>query len=101
MIYSSTAELTVRCQLSAAVPGRQTFQCQSSNRIETVMCSFDGGPAEVCQLPLVLGVERFGVEEHSVVLTVTDEFGQSVNVDLTFQLTGRKFPKSQALCDTK
>ena len=55
------------------------------------MCSFDGGPAEVCQLPLVLGVERFGVEEHSVVLTVTDEFGQSVNVDLTFQLIGRKF----------
>ena len=55
------------------------------------MCSFDGGPAEVCQLPLVLGVGRFGVEEHSVVLTVTDEFGQSVNVDLTFQLIGRKF----------
>ena len=44
--------------------------------------------AEVCSLPLVLDVVRFGTDEHVVIVTATDEFGQTASVSLTFRLIG-------------
>ena len=51
-------------------------------------CSFDGGVAEDCSLPLVLDIVRFGTDEHVVIVTATDEFGQTGTVALTFRLIG-------------
>ena len=54
------------------------------------MCSFDGGPEEICSFPLEVGIGRFGTELHTVVVTATDEFGQSQILTFTFQLIERK-----------
>ena len=51
-------------------------------------CSFDGGVAEDCSLPLVLDIVRFGTDEHVVIVTATDEFGQTASVSLIFRLSG-------------
>ena len=83
-------ELNITCGFEA-VPGRQTFSCGSNNQLVSVMCSFDGGPEENCSFPLVLGIGRFGTDEHTVVVTATDEFGQSQILTFTFQLIERKF----------
>ena len=55
------------------------------------MCSFDGGPAENCSLPLEVGIDRFGTDNHTVVITVTDGFGQSLSVSFNFALIEREF----------
>ena len=81
--------LNVICATSV-VPGHQTFTCQSSNQLVSVMCSFDGGPVENCSLPLEVGIDRFGIDSHTVVITVTDEFGQSLSVTFNFRLIERE-----------
>ena len=82
-------ELEVICG-SRAVPGGQEFFCGFSNNVESVTCSFDGGPFENCSFPLVVGIDEFGTDNHTLVVTVVDEFGQSVDRVLTFRLTERK-----------
>ena len=72
-----------------AVPGRQTFDCLT-NRPVSVMCSYDGGPAENCSLPLEVDIDRFGTDSHTVVITATDEFGQSLSVSFNFTLIERE-----------
>ena len=57
----------------------------------SVECSFDGGPAENCSFPLVVGIDRFGTDNHTVVVTVVDEFGQSLDISFDFRLIERKF----------
>ena len=54
------------------------------------MCSFDGGPAENCSLPLEVGIDRFGTDNHTVVITVIDQYGQSDKVGFDFRLIERK-----------
>ena len=54
------------------------------------MCSFDGGPAENCSLPLELGIDRFGTDNRTVVITVTDEYRQPDKVGFDFRLIERK-----------
>ena len=56
----------------------------------SVVCSFDGGPAESCSLPLEVGIDRFGTDNHTVVITVTDGFGQPDKVGFDFRLIERK-----------
>ena len=73
-----------------AIAGRQTFDCPFINRPVSVMCSFDGGPAENCVLPLEVGIDRFGTDNHTVVITVTDGFGQSLSVSFNFALIERE-----------
>ena len=82
-------ELEVTCG-SRAVPGRQEFFCGFSNNVVSVTCSFDGGPFENCSFPLVVGIEEFGTDNHTLVVAVVDEFGQSVDCVLTFRLAERK-----------
>ena len=84
-----TTGLNVTC-LPGAVAGRQTFSCSSTNRLVSVMCSFDGGPAESCSFPLVVEIGRFGTDDHTVLVTVIDEFGQSLDVMLSFTLIPSK-----------
>ena len=74
---------------TGAVPGRQTFDCLTNQPV-SVMCSFDGGPAENCSLPLEVDIDRFGTDNHTVVITVTDEFGQSLSVSFNFALIERE-----------
>ena len=81
--------LNVTCGITA-VPGRQTFACNSNNRLVSTVCSFDGGPLENCSFPLVVGFGRFGTDNHTVVVTVVDEFGQSLNLSFDFSLIERK-----------
>ena len=57
----------------------------------SVECSFDDGPAENCSFPLVVGIDRFGTDNHTVVVTVVDEFGQSLDIPFGFRLIERKF----------
>ena len=81
----SLTALSVTCT-TGAIPGRQTFFCMPSNELVSVECSFDGGPAESCSFPLVVGFDRFGTDNHTVVVTVVDEFGQSLNLTFNFNL---------------
>ena len=81
--------LNVTCGIGA-VPGRETFICNSNNRLVSTVCSFDGGPFENCSFPLVVGIDEFGTDNHTLVVTVVDVFGQSVDFVLTFHLTERK-----------
>ena len=75
---------------SGAVAGRETITCDSSNKLVSVVCSFDGGKSEECSLPLVLGINRFGTDNHTVVVTVVDEFGQSLSLTFDFRLIQRE-----------
>ena len=54
------------------------------------MCSFDGGPAQRCSFPLKVGIDRFGTDKHTLVVTVKDGFRQSSDVMLSFKLVARK-----------
>ena len=85
----SFTALDVVCVTEAA-PGSQKFICTSNNQLVSVVCSFDGGPAESCSLPLDVGIDRFGTDNHTVVITVTDEFGQSLSVSFNFRIIERE-----------
>ena len=62
------------------------FDCDFSNPVVSVECSFDDGPAESCSFPLEVRIGRFGTDNHTVVVTVFDEFGQSLNLAFNFSL---------------
>ena len=85
----SFTALDVVC-VTETVPGSQKFICTSNNHLVSVMCSFDGGQAENCSLPLEVGIDRFGTDNHTVVITLTDEFGQSLSVSFDFSLIERE-----------
>ena len=72
--------------VAGAVSGRVTVQCTSSNTISSTTCAFDGGPAESCSLPLELLIAEYGTEQHTVIITITDEFGQSVSSEVSFRI---------------
>ena len=75
VVFFFPEPLTVDC-VQGAVGGRTTIQCTSSNTISSTTCAFDGGPAEPCSLPLRLLITEYGTEQHTVIITITDEFGQ-------------------------
>ena len=56
----------------------------------SVECSFDGGASESCSFPVVVDFERFGDTNHTLVVTVVDEFGQSAVAMFKFRLIERK-----------
>ena len=76
--------------ITSAVPGQQVFECVFSNPVASVVCSFDGGDVENCSFPLEVGIVRFGTDNHTVVVTVVDVFGQSLNLTFNFNLIPRK-----------
>ena len=86
---SKSSALESECQISA-VPGRQTFECLFTNQLMSVTCSFDGGPGEPCTFPLEVGIDRFGTDSHTLVVTVVDVFGRSEVVSFNFSLIARK-----------
>ena len=88
--HQSPSALRVECTTDA-VPGRQRFVCGASNDIASVTCSFDGGAGENCSFPVVAEVDRFGTDNHTLVVTVVDVFGQSVDVSFNFTLTECKY----------
>ena len=45
----------------------------------SVNCSFDGGPGEACSFPLEVGIDRFGTDILTLMVTVADVYGQSRN----------------------
>ena len=77
--------LTVEC-VGGAVSGRVTIECNTSNTVNSTTCAFDGGPAEPCSLPLRLLIAEYGTEQHTVIITITDEFGQSVSTEVSFSI---------------
>ena len=77
--------LALGCAISA-IPGRQNFACEATNQIASVTCSFDGGPPETCTFPVVARIDRFGTDNHTLVVTVVDVFGQSVSQEFDFRL---------------
>ena len=57
-----------------------------------MMCTFDGGEAEICSFTVTVTFERFGVGiMHTLELTAYDIFGQALNHSLDFQLDSREF----------
>jgi hypothetical protein len=85
-----TAPLELKCD-TEAVPGRQTFDCESSNQLLYVLCRYDGTEIEDCSFPVVVGFDRFGTEKHTVEFAVYDEFQQVESVLFNFQLLERKY----------
>ena len=67
----------------------QRFTCSFNNPLQSVICSFDGGSPEECSPTLVVSIERFGTNPHIVIMTATDEFGQTISLPLFFQLPGK------------
>ena len=67
----------------------QRFDCTFNNNVVSVTCSFDGGEEEDCSLPLVVTTDMFGTDDHFVVLTAIDEFGQRFRTPLLFSLQGK------------
>ena len=65
--------------------------CGFSNEVVSIMCSFDGGPLENCSFPLELGIGRFGTDNHTVLVMVTDVFGQSLRLVFNFRIAERTF----------
>ena len=80
----------ISCDPSGA-PGRQRFECGFTNRLSLVMCTFDGGEAEICSFTVIVTFNRFGLDRHTLELTVYDIFGQALNHSLDFQLVDREF----------
>ena len=81
--------LGVQCSRQA-VPGRETINCSATNTIASITCSFDGGEPENCRFPLELTIDRFGTDNHTVVVTIVDVFGQSGTVEFQFTLAERE-----------
>ena len=67
----------------------QRFDCTFNNNVVSVTCSFDGGEEEDCSLPLVVTADIFGGDDHFVIFTAIDEFGQRFRIPLFFRLEGR------------
>ena len=82
--------LEIRC-ITGVGADIQIFDCESSNTLASVVCSFDGEPEESCSFPLEVRIDRFGTEEHTVAVTVTDMFGQTETLTFDFQLFGCKY----------
>ena len=87
--FSSGNEL-IGCGVSG-VHGRLRFECVFTNRLSLVMCTFDGGEAEICSFTVTVTFDRFGVDMHTLELTAYDIFGQALNHSLDFQLVSREF----------
>ena len=82
--------LNVQCSREA-VPGRETIRCGVTNPIASITCSFDGGEAENCSFPLELTIDRFGTDDHTLVVTVVDVYGQTfISEEFEFTLIERE-----------
>ena len=88
--HFSAGNEVISCDPSG-VPGMERFQCKFTNRLSLVMCTFDGGEAEICSFPVTVTFDRFGLHRHTLELTVYDIFGQALNHSLDFQLVDREF----------
>ena len=86
IICISLPDLTVSC-VQGAVSGRTTLQCSTSNNITSTTCSIDGQPAQPCSLPLQLLFSEYGPSNHTVLLTFTDEFVQTLSTLQTFSVS--------------
>ena len=75
---------------SAGVVGRQRFDCEFNNSLVSVECSFDGEEPENCSFPVIVDFARFGADNHTLVVTVVDEFGQTLSLVFEFQLGERE-----------
>ena len=82
-------ELEIDC-FTEAIPGQLTFVCGYNYPLASVVCSFDGEPEEICSLPLVMEIGRFGTEKHTVVVTAIDVYGRTKILTLHFQLVESK-----------
>lgn len=82
-------DLNVTCNRTAE-PGREIINCMFTNPLESVMCVYDGGMPETCSFPLILDVERFGTDNHTLLITAVDGFGQTKVLEFVFQLSSRK-----------
>ena len=88
-LFSAGNEL-ISC-VPSGVLGMERFECGFTNRLSLVTCTFDGGEAEICSFPVTVTFDRFGVDMHTLELTVYDIFGQTLNHSLDFQLADREF----------
>ena len=86
---SSYIALKVECT-TEAVPGSQAFECQANNYLAAIICIFDGGPPERCSFPLVVTIDRFGTEKHTLKALFYDEFVHRKDISFNFQLVERK-----------
>ena len=77
--------------IETSFPGKDEIDCKFSNPVESVVCVFDNGFAELCTFPLVLYYGRFLGDSHTVDVIVNDVFGQSMNLTFNFTLSPRKF----------
>ena len=81
------------CGVADVVGGSQLqaeISCSFTNPVASILCSFDGGEPEECFFPLIATVERFGIGEHSVVVTATDRFGQTFSITVGFTISGKQ-----------
>ena len=75
-----------------------SINCVPTNFLRQMTCSFnEGSIVEYCGFPLRLDSQRFGDGDHTVVVTITDEFSQTKTFIFGFRFTSRKFKSIMSL----
>ena len=60
----------------------EEYSCSFNNRLHSLTCSFDGEEPEECSFPMTLSIDESVPGPRSVVVTATDEFGQTFSIPL-------------------
>ena len=84
----SPPDINFQCTTSGNLEG-QTISCTTSTPINSTTCAYDGGAAESCTLPVTISYSDFSPGNHTLVITVTDAYGQTgiTKVDFTISQT--------------
>ena len=61
-----------------------TLFCENNNKLMSQLCAFDGQPAIECSFPLEIRLTGLRLGDHNVVISVSDEFGQTDNFSISF-----------------
>ena len=85
-------ELRIITYSKSTVPGQLRIAVTFNFEPTAVICLFGGGEPENCSLPLRFNVAQFGLDSHTVVVTVFDVSGKYLTLTEHFQLEEREFP---------
>ena len=60
--------------------------CDSNNPIQTQLCQFDSGAPTPCTSPLNILALGLSLGAHSILITITDVFGRTLEVPVEFSV---------------
>ena len=83
ILFTTPPRLMITCSVT-----NNFLTCDSTNRITSQSCSFDGRPHFVCFSSFSISEIGLDPGPHSVTISVNDEFGQSTDVQVDFSVAG-------------